>query len=160
MIAYRKTSGPFSPLLRRERFASGLKYYVDDHFRRREKRGVIDRVNSDLRCHPLCHEVLRLWVDHAIFFRNQEPGGFRSPRGFRCWLLNATDRSWPLHGGGNCLHIVRSILGEGVLEAFLRHPDETVSVGLQMRSLRMRFLTVEYLSYCLTLVGSESSNIH
>jgi hypothetical protein len=63
MIAYRKTSGPFSPLLRRERFASGLKYYVDDHFRRREKRSVIDRVNSDLRCHPLCHEVLRLWVD-------------------------------------------------------------------------------------------------
>ena len=39
----------------------------------------------------------------------------------------------PLHGGGNRLHIVRSILGEGVLEAFLRHSDETVSVGLQMR---------------------------
>jgi hypothetical protein len=30
------------------------------------KRSVIDGVNSDLRCHPLCHEVLHLWVDHAI----------------------------------------------------------------------------------------------
>jgi hypothetical protein len=32
---------------------------------------VIDWVNSDLRCHPLCHEALRLWVDHAVFFRDQ-----------------------------------------------------------------------------------------
>jgi hypothetical protein len=30
------------------------------------KRSVIDGVNSDLRCHPLCQEVLHLWVDHAI----------------------------------------------------------------------------------------------
>src|SRR5205823_5326702 len=58
------------------------------------------------------------------------------------------------------LHIVRSILGEGVLETFWRHPDQTVSVGPQMGSLRMKFSTVEYLSYCLTLVGSESSNIN
>jgi hypothetical protein len=47
-----------------------------------------------------------------------------------------------------------------VIVPLLHHPDETVSVGLQLRSLRMRFFAVEYLSYCLTFVGSESSNVH
>jgi len=59
-----------------ERFASRLAYYIDYELGRREKWSVIDRVNADLRCHALCHEVLRLWIDHAVFFRDQEPGGF------------------------------------------------------------------------------------
>jgi hypothetical protein len=120
---------------------------IDHLVGRRQRWSMIDRANPHLGSHPLRHELLSLWVDHTVFCRNQEPGRFRFPTGFRRRLLNAADRKRPLHRLTKRLHFFQGVLGESVLETFIGHQNQTVSVRLQMGSLRVRWFLIEYLSY-------------
>src|ERR1700733_13019441 len=52
------------------------------------------------------------------------------------------------------------VLGEGVREPFVRHPDEAVCVRSQLRRLWMSFVFVKDLSDSLSFVWRQSCNVN
>src|SRR6476660_6235830 len=100
--------------------------------------------------HPMCHEMLRFGIDHAVFLRDQKPRRLCSPRGLRSWLLDALECNRPLHRFAYCNLICRGVMREGIGKSFLRHPDPSVFVRSQLGCLRMRFVAVKNLGDSLT----------
>jgi hypothetical protein len=60
---------------------------------------MVYAARADFRTHSLSHELLRLRIDHAVFFRDQKPGWLSFPSRRRRGLLNALERNWSLHRG-------------------------------------------------------------
>ena len=112
-----------------------------------------DRVRVNLRSHAFGHKMLRLWIDHAILFRHEVPGGFRLPCGLRCGFLNAAQSNRALCGGQYCYHVGRSILCERTCEADFRHPDEVVGVGLQSRRHSVGLFPIKDVTDSFTAIG-------
>lgn len=52
------------------------------------------------------------------------------------------------------------MLGEGISEAIVRHPDKAVSIGGELWRLRMWLVAIKDLSNRLALVWSQRRHIH
>src|SRR5262249_697144 len=87
--------------------------------------------------HPLRHEFLRLGVDHAILLRQEVPGRQSLPAWLWGLLLQTGSVDRPLHGGEQSALLWARVLREGRRKRAFRQPDETVTVGGQLRCLRM-----------------------
>src|ERR1700722_536615 len=101
----------------------------------------------NLRPHTIGHEVLRLRVDHAILFGDQEPRWSCFPHRRRRRLLNALNRDWPLHGSCNACLFRRSLVGNCLAKATVRNPYKAVRIGSQLGRFRRLWITIENLSY-------------
>src|ERR1700733_15556239 len=123
---------------------------------------MVHRIRADVCAHPhpFSHEALSCRLDHAIFFREQVPGGLRLP----CWcwshLLNAFQRNRPLHRRHDGFLIGGGFVSYRFTKPVFRHPYKTVSIRFQMRSLWMRWLAIENLRDRFTLVGSQRRDVH
>src|SRR5580704_5227785 len=104
--------------------------------------------------------MLCFWVDHAVFFGNQEPGRLRLPGRLGNRLLDTLQCDWPLYRCRQCDLLRSRMMCEGISKSFLWHPDKTVSVWRKLRALGMSLITIENLSDSLALVGSQCCDIH
>src|SRR5580704_18605477 len=91
--------------------------------------------------------MLCFWVDHAVFFGNQEPGRLRLPGRFWNRLLDTLQCDWPLYRCRQCDLLSSRMLRESISKAFLRHPDKAVSVWRKFRTLGMSLITIENLGH-------------
>jgi hypothetical protein len=63
----------FGKKLRREGLTCRFQDYVDHKIWLRVHRAVVHMMRMNLRPHTISHEMLRLRIDHSIFFGDQEP---------------------------------------------------------------------------------------
>jgi hypothetical protein len=132
---------------------------IHDLLRRGNQRRVIDGVRANLRAHASSHKMLRLRIDHAVFFRHQEPRGLRLPSRLRRSFLNAWQSNRPLRGSQYCNHVGGSILRERISKAVFRHPNEAVGVGRQLRGLGVWLSSIKHFTDGFTLVGRQRRDV-
>src|SRR6266576_2874518 len=69
-------------------FTRRLQDHVNHEVRLRVHRSVVHALRPNAGTHAIGHETLGLWVNHAVFFCEQEPGGLRFPSRCRRWFFN------------------------------------------------------------------------
>src|SRR5580658_5233237 len=117
-------------------------------------------MRMNLCSHTIGHEMLRLRIDHAILFGNQEPRRLCFPRRRWGWFLNALNRDWPLHSSCNDCLFGRSFVGNRALKATVRDPNKAMGIGSQLGRFRGLWVAIEDLSYGLALIGRERRDIN
>src|SRR5579863_10679099 len=116
-------------------------------------------MRMDLRAHTIGHEMLRLWVNLAILFGDQEPLRFCFPCRRRGRFLNALNRDWPLHGSCNASLFGRSLVGNRLAKPTVRNPYKAVRIGSQLWRFRGLWVKIENLGDGLALIRRERRDI-
>ena len=131
-----------------------------DLIRRGDQRRVIDSAASRFCAHAFGHRMLRLWIDHAVFLRHQEPRRFRFPSRLGRRFLNARQSNRPLCSCQNRNRVGGGILRERIAKAVFRHPDEAVGGGRQLRGFRVRLASIKHVTDGLALIGRQRGDVH
>src|SRR5271156_2803821 len=107
-------------------FPRRLEDYVDHNVRVGVHRSVVYAMGMYLRAHAFGHEMLRLRINHAVFFGYQIPRRLRLPQ--RLWgrVLNTLNGDGPLHSGGNTGLVRGRFMGERPAKCIFRHPDKVM----------------------------------
>src|SRR5262245_48675598 len=121
---------------------------------------MVHTARENLRTHSTSHELLRLGIDHAVFFRKQKPRRFRRPFWRRCHLLNALKRNGPLDCSEDSGLVGRGFVGDCAAKSVFRHPDKAVLVWRQFRRFWMGFVAIKHLGDRLALTGRKRSDIN
>ena len=120
---------------------------------------VVDLVGLRVGLHAVGHEPLGLGVDHAVFFRDEEPGGDVFPSGFRYRFLDAPDGDGSLDRGEQGMFFGGGVLGEGLRKGVVRQPDPAAVVGLEFGRLRVRGIAVENVGDGFVFVGGQRGDV-
>src|SRR5882724_3876729 len=119
---------------------------------------MVDLFRPGPGAHTSRQELLRSRIDHPIFLRNEIPGGFFPPCWLWCLFLNACEGDGTLRRRKERGLLGRSVLTKRGAKSIVRHPQETVLVGSQLRRLRMRLFPIKYLSDGFAFVRRQSRN--
>src|SRR5258707_1000050 len=140
--------------------ADCLEENVNDCAGSGQHRRMIGGVGAHRGSHARRLERLGLGRNHSVIFGDKEPYRLVFPQRPGGFFQDAAHFYRPLGCKKYRFQIRRRILGESMLEAFGRHPNESGVIGGQFWGLDVGWFAVKYLRHGFSLVRREGCHVN